>query len=551
MHIVLVGILSALFVYPAAMAIQHGLDPTLWPSGLLSWSKMLQDINLIDMVAGYLGIVAGRSPSFAAGGWSWSVALALAPPLVLFTYRLAPRRPQTPRDASGLFGDARFASSESLVGRSRGLELGRDPQTGSVVRVAVQGTLVTIAPPRKGKTSGLLIPNLAYPEPASWSGPAMVIDPKGEVYRAVAERRRALGRRVVCLDPLGRCGEDRWNPLIDRDPADILYLQQTALALLPAAGGGAENEASAYFRNRAVDLVVGAMLVALHNDMRSVAAVQMLLSDEERLIRLLKELGPNPAALSALELLQADPKTKDPIKSTALQVFQWLADERVRGMVSGSTFKLGDLSSGQVDLFVILPPEHKRVLAPLLRWLLSDLFTSVRRNPPKDRLLVFIDEAAALGRFEEILTASAELPGYGASLWTMWQDRSQIIDLYGQAGADTILNTAEFVTIFDIPAVDPYEAERWSKALGQYSARVESLSRPAEGQGSRTISSSTQAAPLMSAQALTSLPANELIVIPNSASLSKSPMRLHKIAAHRDPRFAKLIVSVPPVGQAI
>ena len=59
-------------------------------------------------------------------------------------------------------------------------------------------TLVTIAPPRKGKTSGLLIPNLAFPEPQGWGGPAVVFDPKGEVYRSVAARRRALGRRLAC-----------------------------------------------------------------------------------------------------------------------------------------------------------------------------------------------------------------------------------------------------------------------------------------------------------------------------------------------------------------
>lgn len=550
-RILIFALATILLAYPSALAIQHGLDLALWPAGIPAWSDILRELNILGLIAAYGAITGGNARWLSNGGWSWPALLALAPPLVLVTYKFAPRRAQPQRDVSGVYGDARFASSEDLAGRARGLELGRDPETGSVVRVAVQGTLVTIAPPRKGKTSGLLIPNLAYPEPGSWSGPAVVIDPKGEVYRAVAERRRALGRRVVCLDPMGRFGEDRWNPLADRDPADVLYLQQTALALLPAAGGGAESEASAYFRNRAVDLIVGAMLVALHHNQRSVAAVQMLVSDEDKLIRLLKGLGPKPAALSALELLQADPKTKDPIKSTALQVFQWLADDRVRAMVSDSTFDLSELSSGNVDLFIILPPEHKRVLAPLLRWILSDLFTSVRRNPPKDRLMVFIDEAAAVGRFDEILTASAELPGYGASLWTMWQDRSQIIDLYGQAGADTILNTAEFVTIFDIPAVDPYEAERWSKTLGQYSARVESLSRPAEGPGARTISSSTQAAPLMSAQALTSLPSNELIVIPNSTGLSKAPMRLHKIAAHRDQRFAKLIVPVPPVGQAI
>lgn len=264
----------------------------------------------------------------------------------------------------------------------------------------------------------------------------------------------------------------------------------------------------------------------------------------------MKALGKAPAALAALELLEADPKTKDPVKSTALQAFQWLADERLRTMVSTSTFDLAELSSGECDVFVVVPPEYKAILAPLLRWFLSDLFTSVRRNRPVQRIMVFIDEAAALGRFDEILTASGELPGYGASLWTMWQDRSQIVGLYGQAGADTILNTAEIVTLFDVPAVDPYEAERWSKAIGQYTARVESLSRPAEGPGVRSVSASIQAAPLISAHALTSLRSNELIVIPNSGAMSKKPMKLHKIVAHADPRFARLIKQVPPVGVA-
>lgn len=135
--IILCVVVAVLFVFPSAMAIQHGLDPSLWPNGLLSWSQALRDLDLIDMVTAYLGIVAGRSPAFAGGGWSWPTVLALAPPLVLVAYRFTPRRAQPPRDASALFGDARFASSEDLAGLARGLEVGRDPETGSVVRVAV------------------------------------------------------------------------------------------------------------------------------------------------------------------------------------------------------------------------------------------------------------------------------------------------------------------------------------------------------------------------------------------------------------------------------
>lgn len=546
-----------ILIYPTAGLIQHGLDPALWPEGVTrpgAWFSMLFSWQAADVLAMPYRMLIGRASEFANGGWSLPPLLALTLPLILFGAALFQRtRPEQKRDVSDLFGSARFASSVERTRLREGLELGRDPDTGRPVRVAVQGTLVTIAPPRKGKTSGLLIPNLAFPEPQGWGGPAVVLDPKGEVYRAVAARRRALGRRVVCLDPLGLAGgADRWNPLHGRDPEDVLYLQSTALALLPEASG--DSEASAYFRNRAVDLIVGAMLVALRLPAdRSVVQVQDLIVNEGRLLGLLKqyvERWPEPAAYAAMEILEADPKTKDPIKSTALQAFQWLADRRLRDLVGASTFELADLSSGTIDLFVAVPTEYKAVLAPFLRWLLSDLFTAVRRNRPVERLVVFIDEAAVLGRFDALLTAASELPGYGASLWTMWQDRAQLVGLYGEAGADVLLNTAEVVTVFDVPAVDPDESERWSRAIGDYTALVETRTMPGgEAKGSPSTTRASQAARLMSKEALIAMPGDELLVFPNSGGHARHTLRLKKTVAHTDARFRKLIRTVAPVGR--
>lgn len=534
--------------YPACASIVHGLDPGLWPQEVIApsaWFDALRFLQLGTVADAYWRMLLNRSPAFAGG--FWAVLLLLTPLLLVLSWRFAASAAATQRDPSNLFGSARFATASERAAMNKGLELGLDPETGHAVRVSVQGTLATIAPPRKGKTSGLLIPNLAYPEPNAWAGPAVVIDPKGEIYKATAARRRAMGRRVICLDPLDLVGgQDRWNPLHARDANDVLYLQHTALALLPEASG--DGEASAYFRNRAVDVITGALLVSLKRGKRTVAQVQALISDAPTLIKQLEALHPAPAALTALEILNADPKTRDPIIATAAQAFQWLADARLRHLVGASTFDLAELANGRTDLFIAVPPEYKRVLAPLLRWFLSDLFISVRRNRPAERILVFIDEAAALGRFEEILTASGELPGYGASLWTLWQDRSQIVNLYGEAGADTILNTAEIVTLFDVPAVDPEASERWSRALGNYSARIESLTRPAEGSGNRTIAQTSQGIRLLPPEALASLPANQLLVFPNSTAYGRHPLLLRKTVAHTDPRFGRLITPVPPVG---
>ena len=541
--------LSIFLVFPIAMTIQHGVYPSAWPPGSIGLGSWFTHHEPGTAANSYWGILTAQSQSFPNGGWSLGPLLAFTPLFVTILLRFMPQPPRARRDAAETFGSARFATQNERAAMAQGLELGIDPDTGRAVRIAVQGTLATIAPPRKGKTSGLLIPNLSYPEAQAWGGPAVVIDSKGEVYRATHQRRSALGRRVVCLDGLGLVGgTDTWNPLIDRDPADILYLQQTALALLPEASGNGD-EAAAYFRGRAVDLIVGAMLAVLNGDLRSVVEVQRMLTDEDEFRKRLEAVKAEPAALAALEILDADPKTKDPIKSTGLQPFSgWrmracATSCRPAPLTSPRCRATKSTSSSSCHL-------NKRVLAPLLRWFLSDLFTAIRRNRPEERVVIFVDEAAALGRFDELLTASTELPGYGASIWTLWQDRSQIVALYSEAGASTLLNTAEVVTLSDLSAVDPAESDRWSKALGSYTGLIEGFSRPSSGPGPASTSTTSQPVPLLSKEALVTMPASDLLVFPNSGSHSKHPMLLRKTVAHTDPRIIPFIDSVPPVGAA-
>lgn len=545
---------SILMAYPTAMAIEHGSNPTFWPESAIrpaSWfADFTTPVGFGQIVGAYWDIAIRQSRAFANGGWCLGPLLAFAPLALAVLVRLAPKPHAPKRDLAGTFGAARFATDAERATMTRGLELGIDPQTGHAVRIAAEGTLVTIAPPRTGKTSGLLIPNLSYPEPGAWAGPAVVLDTKGEVYRATRARRESMGRRVVCLDPLDLVGgNDSWNPLLSMQENDILYMQKTALALLPESDS--DDGAGAYFRNRAVDLIVGAISVCLRADLRSVSDVHRMLTDEAAFIERLQSEGAQPAALAALEIMQADPRTRDPIRSTALQSFQWLADPRMRRLVLDTSFDLAELSRNEIDIFVAIPPEYKRVLAPLLRWFLSDLFTSIRRNRPEERVILFIDEAAALGRFDEILTSAAELPGYGASLWTFWQDFNQMLFLWGAAGAATLVNTAEVVTISDLSAVDPAETDRWSRALGNYTAVVGSFSRPTAGPGSSTTNSGPQPAPLMSPDAMATMPADELLVFPNSrAAQTRHPLRLRKTIAHTDHRIRPLVEAVAPVGRA-
>jgi type IV secretion system protein VirD4 len=531
--------------YPMAAAVSHGLDPALWPPVVMTPSEWFQSAGatyLLHNAEAYVHMASMRSPAFAGGGLIQALTIASFPVaafVLLFTSVPGPRR-----DPQGIHGAARWAEPGERRKMKRGVELGLDPVSGRPTRVAVEGNLLTVAPPRTGKTSGLIIPNLAGIDRNSWCGPVVIIDPKGEVYRATAARRREMGRTVRCLDPMNLVGgSDHWNPLETLDPKNIIYLQRLARALLPSA----VSEENAYFQNRAVDAVVAALLAADADGGATPSAVSDLLSNPDDLAEALLQVG-GPTSRRMQNLLKMDSKTRDPVLSTAQQTFQWCDDERLQDMTAHNTFSLSDLCKGDTDLFITLPTEDMETLAPFLRWLLTDLFAAIRRNRAAERLIIAIDETRTLGRCRELVTAASELPGFGGSLWTFWQDRSQVIATVGEHDAATLLRTAEFVTLSDPAMVDPDERDFWSRALSDFTILEVTHVKDQTSQGSRASSSQTpRAVRLMTAEELGRLPASDLIVFPRSSRYAKRPLRLHKIR-HDDQRLAGLTAPVPPVG---
>ena len=541
----IVVVVTVALGYPIAAAVTHGLDPALWPQVVMTpgqWFQAFVATYGLHNASTYVVMASMGSPAFAGGGIIQALAIGMIPLALVAMLPVSKRGPR--RDPDALQGDARWATKGERGAMQKGLEFGLDRDTGKPIRVAVEGNILTVAPPRRGKTSGLMIPNLAVADKNAWNGPAVVIDPKAEAFLAVAERRRALHRHVRCLDPMNLCGgTDRWNPLAGLDPANIVYLQRVARTLLPPA----ISEENAYFQNRAVDAIVAAFLAAHSIGNATPLAVSNLLSSAERLAEALDGIE-GTTVTRVRELLKMEAKTRDPILSTAQQSFQWCDDKRLQDLTSESTFSLADLCKGDTDLFISVPTEDLETLAPFLRWLLTDLFVAIRRNRVSERLIVFVDETRTLGKCRELITAAGELPGHGASLWTFWQDRSQIFSVYGDHDAATLLRSAEFVTVSDPAMVDPDEREYWSRALSDFTVLEETKVNDKTAQGRHTSSSQApRAARLMTAEELGRLPSSDLILFPNSSRYAKRPVRLHK-TRYDDQRFAGLTKPVTPVG---
>src|ERR1700761_4553213 len=92
-----------------------------------------------------------------------------------------------------------------------------------------------------GKTSSIVIPNCF-----TWRGSLVVLDIKGEAFRATAGYRASvLDQDVYLFDPSADEGRThRWNPLdaIDRSGIDrIDNISRAAFMLFPEGAGGGGN----------------------------------------------------------------------------------------------------------------------------------------------------------------------------------------------------------------------------------------------------------------------------------------------------------------------
>jgi len=548
----ILAVLWVCFSYPLVIILTHGFKYSLWPISAIqvdTWLFWLANFQFDKIFEQYRLMYEGTNPGLPWGGmpylWAIGSTLCLA---VVASFPKSPRKDDH-RDAGGLLGSARWATISERARMTHGLEIGHDPETGKVIKLRTESNLLSIAPPRSGKTSGLIINSLLVPDKNSWSGPCVVIDPKGEVFEAVVRRRRELGRRVIKFDlRKGAKNVHRWNPMSEMDLQDVAHFQRITKALVSDAGSGNQ-----YFTDRGGDIFTGMLLVAMVEAARekrvaTPADVARLLGNPDIALGIAET-----SKLLVLELFAADmrmdEKARDQLISTAKTGVKWLMDERFQKITAKSSFTMAEVARGQVDLFIMVPPGDADLLAPLLRWMFAEFFAAMEteRKRGDERIVMFVDEANKLGTFIELVNALSLLPGLGVSIWSFWQSRAQIVKYYGESGADVFFDTAEIVTISDLSQLTD-EAESVSKALGEYTALLPSTNANTSKDGTSSgESKSLQAVRLMTASELTAME-QSLIVFLKSDRYARRPLNLKKVRYFEEARFEGLHDSVAPVG---
>jgi type IV secretion system protein VirD4 len=323
---------------------------------------------------------------------------------------------------------------------------------GELITYSGDGHLITFAPTGTGKTSGPVIVNaLTHP------GQLIVLDMKGEVFKATADARRAMGQKVHVLDLRDDGEAGSLNPLdlAARSGTDIAAIARSFAAEMI---GRAFDERDRFWNDWAETMIAGGLA--------------FLLADrppEERRLSALFDLYHHDDVVYHLAAFMDAKKVQNHSAKAAFAAFLQLPSENTRPSVLGTTHthvrlfdsqlvrRVTDTTSFDLDafiagtpmsLYIIVPPLRLTAYAPLLRMWLSGLILAMtqRKTPPKERTLMLVDEAGNIGKIDALLTAATLLRSFGFTLWTFWQNAAQL-HIYGPQ-ANTLVDNAGVVQVF-------------------------------------------------------------------------------------------------------
>ncbi len=452
--------------------------------------------------------------------------------------------------ASGSGGDNREVRGNA------GFVLGRaDNGRGPIVRYRGDAHLLTIAPTGAGKGVGCVIPNLLC-----YSGSVLVTDPKGENFAVTSERRRAMGQRVMALDPFGLVGGRAcFNPLSELDPTGRdLVDDAAALTEMLVVREPRESGDTVFWSEEAKGLLTGLILHAVTAEppaRRTLSTVWEYLTLPPRgLTQLWNAMGKSTAAGSAVargaaQVRQKGDRVRSGILAQAQSQMHFLESARLAHVMHRSTFSFEELKSDRVSLYLVLPPDRIDACRRWLRLLVGSALRALMqdRSAPTERVLFLLDEFPALGALPPLERAVSLARGYSITCWLLAQDLAQIQTLYPSAWPSFVAN-AGVVQAFG--ANDVETASYLSAMLGATTVRVPNVSRSRvadrglfgpRGETRESWGHSERGRPLLTPDEIRRLdPGTALLLRPGA-----DPERVGRIDYRRDPDFRGMYKANP------
>ena len=442
------------------------------------------------------------------------------------------------------YGSARWADIKEvrragLLGPD-GVVLGR--LGGSYLRHDGPEHVLCFAPTRSGKGVGLVIPTLL-----TWPYSTVVHDIKGENFQLTSGWRARFGS-VLLFDPTNPASA-AYNPLLEirKGDCEVRDAQNIADILVDPEGA---LERRNHWEKTSHSLLVGAILHVLYAEAdKTLAGVANFLSDPSRPIEAtlnamlatphLGERAHPVVASSARELLNKSENERSGVLSTTMSFLGLYRDPVVAKVTGRSDWRIRDLVDGArpISLYLVVPPSDIARTKPLMRLVLNQigrrLTESLDTDRRRQRLLLMLDEFAALGRLDFFESQLAFMAGYGIRSFLITQSLNQLERAYGPNHA--ILDNCHIRIAFSTN--DERTAKRVSDALGT-ATEMRAMKNYAGHRlspwlGHLMVSRQETSRPLLTPGEVMQLSPNEAIVMVSGVH----PVRARKVRYYEDPRF--------------
>lgn len=334
-----------------------------------------------------------------------------------------------------------------------------EPPTGFNLEYTGERHLLTIAPTGSGKSTACIVPNLL-----NYKHPVVVFDPKGELYKVTARRRREMGHRVILLDPFQEVETNRKRDslnvmeIIGMSEDPFLECQSLAYNL---SGKGFSNDP--YWDDNARALLSGVIYYVWkynkEEEKNLQGVISMLMGDDldYNLAVILdnnKDL-PREIRESFISYLSIpSDKTRPCVLSTIQSYLHIYMSKSVLHSLNDTSFRLKDFTNGKpLDIYIVFPQDklrsHSRLFVQWLILLMRSVAT--RKHLVRTDTLFIIDEAAVIGPNDYIANFLTICRGYNTRLWLFFQDLQQILNCYKNEHK-TIINNCGIIQVFGINA---------------------------------------------------------------------------------------------------
>lgn len=407
-----------------------------------------------------------------------------------------------------------------------------NPKAGRVSRRRVTFDLSShvsmIAPTGTSKGVSIEIPNLLL---GFRESSLISVDPSGQNLAVCGEARRAMGHRVLPINPKGlhvdrypemaSVGFNPMTALNPRDPATF-YSRADAIAegLVPPSKERSGNSKFFEDSGRELGAWVTMYIKRRFGDDAHLGMVRDIVTEPEERDGDTPISGlhyhaacavafgdPQITSLASRYLYESRSNTE--VISTFRAATGWLldpdirADLAVKNGVDFATLKHGAAPS---DVFLILPAGTELIrFGPWLRIILNCALDTFYARADGRQVVLMISEAAQIGRLEPLLALIGQGRKYRIRLAPLvWQDIGQTREVYGPNGAGT-LNAGSGCLFGFNPGNDSEGAEFLSRLSGDQLVPGLSASDDPQGGGNRG-SYSAQRERLWSPEKIRSLP---------------------------------------------